>query len=221
MTPDPLDRRLAEATGALHRRAERGGVMRALIRGEATRTAYGMLLRNLLPAYEALEQALPCARGLSRLVGIGLERAPALIADLRTLHGPDWRARLPLLPAGRRYAHRVALAASSGPRGSACHLAAHAYVRYLGDLSGGQIMRRVLERSLGLGPAALHCHDFSSVGDPAAARRLVREALRQAAADAAGMDALVAEARVAFRLNIAVSEAVADATRPSLSGLAA
>ena len=45
-------------------------------------------------------------------------------------------------------------------------LIAHAYVRYLGDLSGGRIVGRILARSPGLGPEALSFYDFPGIADP-------------------------------------------------------
>ena len=88
-------------------------------------------------------------------------------------------------------------------------LIAHAYVRYLGDLSGGQVLRRLLSESLGLGPDELSFYDFGS--EAAADSRTVTYL---AAIDAAGrdlaprVDAIVEEAAEAFRCNILVSEAV-------------
>jgi len=50
-------------TKALHVEAERTGIIRDLLRGEATREGYVLLLRNLLPAYRAMEQGLVRHRG--------------------------------------------------------------------------------------------------------------------------------------------------------------
>ena len=45
-------------TKALHVEAERSGIIRELLRGSATRDGYILLLRNLLPAYQAMEKGL-------------------------------------------------------------------------------------------------------------------------------------------------------------------
>ena len=185
-------------------------MIRDLFHGRVDRNGYALLLRNLLPAYQAMEAALADARHHGQLRGIAapeLERAPCLIGDLTAICGSHWHTDLPLLPAGLRYARRIARIA----HGPAARLAAHAYVRYLGDLSGGQILKRLLARSLGLGPEALTFYAFPAIADVAATKRRFRAALDLAAADAANQGALLAEATVAFRLNIAVSEAVANA----------
>ena len=60
-----------------------------------------------------------------------------------TKDGDDWERAVPLLAAGKRYGKRIAEAA----RGDGSRLIAHAYTRYLGDLSGGQIIRKRIAKS--------------------------------------------------------------------------
>ncbi len=50
-------------TKTLHVEAERTGIIRDLLRGEASREGYILLLRNLLPAYREMEQGLERHRG--------------------------------------------------------------------------------------------------------------------------------------------------------------
>lgn len=206
---------LRDATEALHRRAERSGITRDMLRGTADRQGYAMLLRALLPAYEALEVGLT-AFGPAGVAWAVLRRAPALAADLAALCGPDWAA-MPAPPAAWRYRARVMRAAGAARAGEGiAPLLAHAYVRYLGDLSGGQILRRRLRETLDLPDGALAFHDFPLVADIADCKRAFRAALDQAGAAADDARRLIGEARVAFRLNISVSEAVWHARRAEL-----
>ena len=202
---------LRARTRYLHERAERSGVVRAMLAGTATRASYALLLRNLLPAYQALESGLESHR--TRFPGLArpeLYRADAIAADLAALQGGSWPDRLPLLPAGVRYAHRVGMAA----RGRGWPLLAHAYARYLGDLSGGQLLRRLLGRTLGLDPAELGFLTFPAVQDPAAVKAEFRAALDAAGREMVDAGPVVQEAAVAFRLNIHVAEAVQTAVQP-------
>ncbi|HMT20333.1 MAG TPA: methylenetetrahydrofolate reductase, partial [Promineifilum sp.] len=64
-------------------------------------------------------------------------------ADLAALHGADAQA-LPIVPAGDASRARLAALSASEPAG----LVAHAYVRYMGDLSRGQLLREIVARSL-------------------------------------------------------------------------
>ena len=60
-----------------------------------------------------------------------------------------------VLPATQVYVDRLAQTADSLPR-----YAAHAYTRYLGDLSGGQIIKRMLQRHYGFTSEGIAFYDF-------------------------------------------------------------
>lgn len=196
-----------ERTRALHARAERSGIIRDILRRRADRLGYALLLRNLLPAYEEMERGLDLERQdsvVAPLAQPAVYRAKAIRSDLAQLCGTSWRRDLPLLAEGDRYACRVAAAAG----GDGAPLLAHAYVRYLGDLNGGQVLKQLLAESLALGPEALSFYDFPKVSDLDGFRAGFRKAIDQAAAKVSDCEGLIAEAETAFQLNIEVSEAV-------------
>jgi len=205
---------LREATRDLHVEAERSGVIGQLLRGGGTRQGYALLLRNLWPAYRAMEDGLvrhamsPALRAMARPE---LFRTAALESDVEQLAGLSWRESLPLLPAGGRYAERVATAAASGSG----RLVAHAYLRYLGDLSGGQIMKRLLARSLGLGADALAFYDFPAIADLSAFKSEYRAALDGSVVEGVNPVDVVDEAIAGFRLTIELSESVARTSLPA------
>ena len=198
---------LRESTQSLHLEAERSGVIRRILRGQVDRYSYAVFLRNLLPAYLRLEDGLERHRAAPGMAGVArptVYRAAALASDLESLSGPLWQRSLPLLPAGKRYAESIAAA----EEGDGARLIAHAYTRYMGDLSGGQILRRVLARSLGLGTEMLRFYDFPGIADLEAFKSDYRAAIDHAGMSAAASDDIIDEARSAFRQNIAVSLAV-------------
>lgn len=181
---------MRERTTALHAAAERSGIVAALFGGHASQPAYALYLRNLLPAYQAMELtnpafAQPC-----------LYRAKSIIADLDELIGADWPAILPLLPSAETYAARVMLA-RGGPL-----LIAHCYTRYLGDLNGGQLLARRLQLLFGRSFSALRFTDFP---DADTLRRTYRDRLDDAGRLLADPASVVEEAAVAFQLNIDLS----------------
>ena len=201
---------LRERTALVHREAERTGFIADLIRGRATRVGYALFLRNLVPVYDALEAALDVMRDrssddgcssavLSAFVDRRLRRRDALRSDLGAIAGPAWEADLQLLAATGAYVR----AAAGSER-----LVAHAYARYLGDLSGGQILPPVLARNLDLPAEALTFYDFPLVPDIAAPKAAMRVALDQVGTDGPAAGAIVEEAIAAFRHNIALSLAV-------------
>lgn len=217
--PPSLAERLKSGTRSQHAAAERSGAMAHLLAGTLERERYCVLLRSLHAIYAALESALE-QRAANPLVGpvclAGLARREALAADLRELHGDGWQQALPLPPAAGRYARRLRRLARWHPP----LLAAHAYVRYLGDLHGGQVLKGLVARRFGLeGGAGTAFYGF---GDRPAILSLI-EAFRLGLAeigrrDPARVDLLVREAQRAFeahcRLFAEVQAAPLPAPRP-------
>jgi len=196
-------------TKALHAEAERSGIIRDLLRGDASRAGYILLQRNLLPAYQALERGLERHShepALTALAAYRLNRAPALAADLDALCDGDFTA-VPLLPAGEAYAQRIAACAE----GDGARLIAHAYTRYLGDLSGGQILKRLFAKSPGLQPSELSFYDFPDYPDLDVLKKDYRNAIDHAGTLASDPQRIVDEGSVAFTLNIELSCAVKQA----------
>lgn len=209
-TPTGLADALRDRTHSLHVEAERSGFVREILQGRASQRGYALLLRNLLPAYRQLERGLARHRltpGVRAVAQPAVYRTRALEADLQGLGGRAWSQALPLLPAGDRYARRVAAAAN----GDGSRLIAHAYVRYLADLNGGQVLKRMLARSLDLEPCTLAFHDFPLIDDLQRFKVDYRQAFDRAALEIVDIEAVVDEAAVAFRLNIEVSEAILEA----------
>jgi heme oxygenase len=194
----PLSQRLHDATRALHRAAECTPVMQRLLRGELGPEDYAALLAQLLTLYRPLESALARHADRDGFAAFGfpaLFRVPALEADLARLGAPP--SVLP--PATRRCVARL----RSLDRRRPTLLVAHAYVRYLGDLHGGQVLRRVVTRALGTQGRDLRFHDFGPPARVAAAIVRFRSALDALPLGEETAQALVGEARWAFAQHLA------------------
>ena len=208
LRPASLLEALRERTKALHTQAERSGIIAEILHGRGTRAGYALLLRNLFPVYGTMEAELLRHHGSS---GAGamfcpeLNRAAAIESDLG--HLSDAWQELPLLPAARDYAAAIAAASA----GAGQRLIAHAYARYLGDLSGGQIIKRLLARSLDLPATALSFYEFPAISDIAAFKASYRAAIEQAGDDVDDFNGVVEEGALAFELNIELSVALQDA----------
>lgn len=201
----PLSQRLRQVTAAHHTRVERSGPMPALLRGELGLTAYCILLRNLHPIYRDLEAALARHAAHPGLAGLdidGLARRAALEADLATLHGDGWADALPLVDAAADYAARLRELSASRPE----LLLAHVYVRYLGDLQGGQILQRIVARCFALdGEAGTRFYRFGAHA-PAELSARLRAALDGPSRDDATRAAIAGEAEAAFLRHVDIFE---------------
>jgi heme oxygenase len=202
-----LAERLRTDTRALHVEAERAGAMRSLLRGELGMAGYCALLRNLHAIYAALEPALDRQATHPVLATMPLQplyRQAALAADLHRLQGAGWRD-LAVLPATATYVQRLRTVEASDP----VLLLAHAYVRYLGDLSGGQLLRGIVLRMLGpAGEGATGFYDFGDAAAVAAHAASFRQRLRALPLTGDAASHLVAEARRAFGLHVELFEAL-------------
>lgn len=219
--PEPgLAARLRDGTSEAHRAAERGPFIRAFLGARRAdpagpridRDTYRAYLVALHAVYTALEAGLerhrehPVAGPLALPY---LYRAPALAADLQTLFAADPRAQQPV-PAALALAAHLRELADRDP----ALLVAHAYTRYLGDLSGGQILRGAAARILGVPDGTdgtdgadtpgLAFYDFPQIPDLNACKADLRARLDALPLAPAGVTALVAEARDAFARNAAV-----------------
>lgn len=145
--PAPLSAALHDSTMDAHERAETATFITRLMGGEGSAEGLVALLRQSLPVYEALESACrdvgPDPR-ISPILDARLDRAAALRADLER-HRDAGRTFDVIVPAVEDYV--AELRACSG---NAAALIGHHYVRYLGDLSGGQIIRTMVRRHYGL-----------------------------------------------------------------------
>lgn len=199
----PLSQQLREATREQHERAEGSAFVEALMAGRLDADACADLHAQLHAIYSALEAAGRSAARQPRFAPLVLDellRVPSLEADLAALRGPAWREQVRTLPATQRYVERLAGLAARWPAG----YVAHAYTRYLGDLSGGQVIRRVLERDYGLPAEAVSFYHFDRIPKPKPFKDRYRELLDAIEWRDGERERVLDEARHAFDANSAV-----------------
>ena len=194
-----------------HIEAETSSFMSDLLGGRLGVDAYARYTEQLWFVYEALESGadrLASDPVAGPFVQPELYRLAALERDLEHLRGPGWRTGLSALPATRAYADRVRECAERWPAG----YIAHHYTRYLGDLSGGQIIRDKAERTWGFARKGdgVRFYVFEGIANPAAFKRGYRELLDAVRADDLEKQRIVAECKRAFALNTAVFRALGE-----------
>ncbi|WP_298566208.1 biliverdin-producing heme oxygenase [Streptomyces luteogriseus] len=137
-----------------------------------------------------------------------LFRLTALERDLEYLRGPGWRTAVSALPTTLEYAERITACARTWPAG----YIAHHYTRYLGDLSGGQIIRDTAEKTWGFSKKGdgVRFYVFEEIGNPAAFKRSYCELLDAVPGDELERQRIVAECKRAYGLNNAMFEALGE-----------
>jgi heme oxygenase len=213
-TTTPFSALIRAASHELHGEAHDSPFMSELLGGRLGLTAFRQYTEQLWFVYRALEGVADRLAGdpvAGPFVRPELFRTAALERDLDHLHqGGDWRAGLTPLPATERYAARVLEVARDWPGG----YVAHHYTRYLGDLSGGQVVRGTAEKTWGFARKGdgVRFYVFERVANPAAYKRAYRARLDAIPAPAPEKLRIVDECRHAFALNIAVFRDLDEAT---------
>ncbi|RZS44603.1 heme oxygenase [Herbihabitans rhizosphaerae] len=191
---------LREATREEHERTESSRFVAELLDGKLDRRAYVALLEQSYLFYSVLEEAGDRWRGdeiVGPFVSDALLRRGALEADLSWLSGSRWRDGLVTLPATQRYIDRLREVCFTS-RGA---FVAHHYTRYLGDLSGGQIIRSKLRSIYGLTRDGVRFYLFDEIPKPKVFKDGYRELLDSTPWAAGERTTLLGEANEAFRLN--------------------
>ncbi|MFJ3230117.1 heme oxygenase (biliverdin-producing) [Streptomyces sp. NPDC086787] len=202
---DSFSTLIRSASHEQHVEAETSTFMSDLLGGRLGVDAYARYTEQLWFVYEALESGadrLASDPVAGPFIRPELYRLAALERDLAHLRGPAWGADLTALPATREYAERIRDCADRWPAG----YIAHHYTRYLGDLSGGQIIRDRAERAWGFTRKGdgVRFYVFDEILNPAAFKRGYRELLDDVDADDLDKQRIITECKRAFALNTAV-----------------
>ncbi|WP_036321381.1 biliverdin-producing heme oxygenase [Microbacterium sp. B24] len=198
--PIPLSTALRERSRTAHSGSEHAGFMDDLMRGRGTRDDYVALVAQHWFIYEALEAAAETMRDdpiAAPFISEKLTRLPAIESDLAFLIGDDWRERIAPLPTTTRYVERIREVGASWPGG----FVAHHYTRYLGDLSGGLFIGKLMARQFGFETNGIGFYLFDEIADPAAFKDVYREQLDAVAWDAAERERVIDEVLAAYQFN--------------------
>ncbi|WP_285114400.1 biliverdin-producing heme oxygenase [Leifsonia sp. fls2-241-R2A-40a] len=198
--PIPFSEALRERTRAVHSESEGAVFMQDLMSGKGCRDDYISLLSQHYFIYEALEEAAvrmgddPVA---ALFISPKLTRLPAIETDLEFLLGESWRDRIAPLPSTVRYTARIREVGREWPGG----FIAHHYTRYLGDLSGGQIIRTLLQRQYGFETNGVGFYLFADIAKPKLFKDTYRSQLDAVQWTEEERDRVIGEVALAFQFN--------------------
>lgn len=197
-----LAAKLREGTKKAHTMAENMGFVRCFLRGVVEKNSYRKLVANFYFAYTAMEEELERHRDhpvVSRIYYPELHRKATLEHDLAFYYGSDWRNQIAVTPAGQAYVDRIREVSNNQPE----LLLGHSYTRYMGDLSGGQILKGIAQRAMNLTDGeGTAFYEFDEIPDEKAFKDAYRESMDSAPVDEAMAEQIVEEANDAFRLNM-------------------
>jgi heme oxygenase len=210
----PFSQALRERTWSSHGDSEGATFMSDLMTGKGTRDDYIALVAQHFFIYAALESAAERMAGdpvAVLFISPQLTRLPALESDLRFLLGDEWRSAIAPLPTTRRYVERIDTVAARWAGG----FIAHHYTRYLGDLSGGQVIRSLMQRQFGFDTNGVGFYLFDQIARPKRFKETYRDQLDTVGWDDSERERVIAEVLVAYRFNtelfVDLSRAKADA----------
>jgi len=195
---------LREGTKKSHTMAENTGFVACFLKGVVEKTSYRKLIGDLYFVYKAMEEEI------DRLVQedhpvikhIGFKelfRRQTLEKDLEFYYGNDWIDQITISESARSYVNRIRLVANESPE----LLVGHHYTRYIGDLSGGQILKKIAKKALNLrGDDGLHFYEFQLIEDEKLFKQSYSEILNKLPIDQKIADNIVDEANEAFAYNM-------------------
>lgn len=193
---------LREGTKKAHTMAENVGFVKCFLKGVVEKTSYRKLVANLYFVYSAMEEEMERHRQhpiLSKVYFQQLNRQRSLEQDLKYYFGSQWRDAIALSPAGEAYVQRIREVSNNEPE----LLISHLYTRYLGDLSGGQILKGIAQRAMNLSDGeGTAFYEFEEIPDEKQFKATYRQALDELPIDEATATRIVDEANAAFGMNM-------------------
>jgi len=195
---------LREGTKKSHTMAENTGFVACFLKGVVEKTSYRKLIGDLYFVYKAMEEEI------DRLVQedhpvikhIGFKelfRRQTLEKDLEFYYGNNWLDQIKISESAKSYVDRIRLVANESPE----LLVGHHYTRYIGDLSGGQILKKIAKKALNLrGDDGLNFYEFKLIEDEKLFKKSYSETLNKLPIDQKIADNIIEEANEAFAYNM-------------------
>ena len=185
-----------------HTMAENVAFVKCFLRGVIDKDSYRKLVANLYFVYSELESQMQRHQAhptLSKIYFPLLNRRSNLEKDLGFYYGADWQNQVVTSPATQAYVKRIQDISDTEPE----LLIAHTYTRYMGDLSGGQILKGIAQRAMGLSEGkGTAFYEFDDIADEKEFKKIYRQRLDELPLDEPAINSIIAEANAAFEMNM-------------------
>ena len=187
---------LKEGTKVSHSAAENTRFVSSFLKGVVSRDNYKQLTANFYFVYRAMEEEIEKLDDFP-LHDKLLNRTNKLEQDLRYYYGVMWRDKIEPSQATKNYVKRIQVIAQQTPY----LLVAHHYTRYMGDLSGGQILSNIAKNALNLTTEGLKFYEFD-IPNMKEYKDKYRQSLNDLTMSDTQITMLIDEANYAFKLNM-------------------
>ncbi|KFP12014.1 Heme oxygenase 2, partial [Egretta garzetta] len=206
VSPTDLSELLKEGTKESHDRAENTQFVKDFLKGRIKKELFKLATVALYFTYSALEEEMDRNKDnpvfAPLYFPLELHRREALVKDLKYFYGEDWKEKIQCSEATQHYVDRIHHVGQHEPE----LLVAHAYTRYMGDLSGGQVLKKVAQRALKLPSAeeGIQFYMFDNISNAQQFKQLYRARMNALDLDRNTKERIVEEANRAFRFNMQV-----------------
>ncbi|XP_035515328.1 heme oxygenase 2a [Morone saxatilis] len=206
LSPTDLSEMLAEGTKESHDRAENCQFVKDFLRGRIKKELFKRGTAALYFVYSAMEEEIEKNRDHPHIAPVyfptELHRREALARDLEYFYGEDWENQISVTAGTKPYVDRIHEVGQTDP----VLLVAHSYTRYMGDLSGGQILKKVAQRALKLPSTGegLNFYQFEGIYSHKGFKQLYRSRINELELDNETKERIVVESNRAFGFNMMV-----------------
>lgn len=206
VSPSDLSELLKAGTVEAHDKAENTQFVKDFLKGHIRKELFKLATVALYFTYSALEEEMDGNRDQPQFAPLyfpeELHRREALAKDLEFFYGENWQAVVQLSEATRKYVDRIHEVGRSEPE----LLVAHAYTRYMGDLSGGQVLKKVAQRALKLPSTGegVHFYTFDNISSAKEFKQLYRSRMNDLDLDQETKLRIVEEANRSFGFNMEI-----------------
>ncbi len=202
--PVPLAFQLREGTKKSHTMAENTGFVSCFLKGVVDKSTYRKLIADLYFVYSVMEdEIMKLSKSghpvISSICFDELHRRETLEQDLSYYFGPAWLDLIQSSSSAQAYADRIKYISDTTPE----LLVGHHYTRYIGDLSGGQILSRIAKKAMNInGKNGLRFYEFDQIDDQKKFKKEYSLTLDSLPIDQHMADKIVEEANLAFKYNM-------------------
>jgi len=201
-----LSNQLREGTKKAHTMAENTGFVSCFLKGVVDKKSYRKLVADLFFVYSAMEEEIDRLSKaghpiVSKISYPELKRRESLQKDLEFYYGKDYLSGLNPSASAKAYVDRIHLVAKETPE----LLISHHYTRYIGDLSGGQMLSTIAQKAMNLSDnKGLHFYQFDQITDQKDFKDKYKNNLDSLPIDQSMADLIVDESNKAYQYNMKI-----------------